>query len=354
MTNWLATREQIKTAIGASGANLNAPIDRHIAAASADIERRLNKYFIPRTQARSFRACRGGRGYVLDLTQTDDNAPTDLLAVTLLTTNNGADTITSADYFLEPVNDSPYNRIEIDLGSATDVDSVFTYTDTPQRAISVTGRWGYSEDTEAAGATAEDMTASETDLDVTDASLIGVGNTLLIGTEQMFVTERAALDTTADTTGSHAADVAVVTIALAVGHGTRVKQGEVIQIDSEKMYVQSITSDNLTVIRSYDGTALASHATGTAVYAFRTLTVVRGVNGTTAATSTSGAAITKYAPPADVVRLCVAETILRLKGDESGQTGVVGAGDATSRVNLSPMNDLWRKAKANYRTPVTA
>ena len=63
------------------------------------------------------------------------------------------------DFFLEDNNlGPPYYRIEIDLSST----SSFESGDTPQRSISVLGRWGYEEDTESVGTVASGLSSGTT------------------------------------------------------------------------------------------------------------------------------------------------------------------------------------------------
>lgn len=324
-TRWYCSRESLKRAVGISGADKDALIGSYLEAASEDIEQLLSRRFIPETATKLFRwPQRNGGSAVLYF------ADEDLIAVTTLQVkaqNASPTTIVAADYFLEPNNAGPpYSRIEIDLSST----AAFEAGDTPQRSISVLGRWGFREDTRAAGALAEADDGSETELDVTDASLIDVGDTILIGTEAMFVSSRATLTTGTTLNAALTADVNNVTVAVVAG--TSVKQGEVILVDSEKMLVESITANNLTVKRAYDGSVLATHANATTVFAYRTLTVVRAVNGTTAATHLTAAAITKYAPPADVVLYCLAKAILALKQGESGWTGQIGGSEGAVTV----------------------
>ncbi|MCJ7510770.1 MAG: hypothetical protein MUP14_07790 [Dehalococcoidia bacterium] len=317
-TRWYCTVDAVKTAVGLAGADLDVLMASYIEAASEDIEAILGRRFIPETAIKYFRwPPKVGGGYVLQL---DD---LDLIAVTLLQAaaqDAVPVTIVAADFFTEPVNTGPpYTRIEIDQSSA----AAFQSGDTAQRSIAVTGRWGYGEDAKAAGALAEDDDGSETGLDVTDSSLIGVGDTILIGGatgEAMFVSAKGSLDTTA-TTVALTANKAETTVG--VNTGTLVKAGEVITVDSERMLVESISGNNLTVQRAYDGSILALHVITSKVYAPRTLTVVRAVNGTTAAAHATATAIKKYAPPADIMEYCRAHAIAHHQQGRSGWTGVV-------------------------------
>lgn len=340
MTNvnrWYCTRESVKAALGVSGAGVDGRIDRNIESASESIEKLTGRVFIPVTAIRYYPWPQiAGNSLKLFLDE-------DLLAVTLLRSeaqDASPTTIASTDYFLEPVNDPPYQRIEIDLSSS----SSFNAGDTSQRSIAVTGRWGYSEATKAAGALAEALDASETGVDVTDASLIGVGDTILCESEAMFVSGRATL-----TTGTTLNDTLVALendVTVTVASGAAIKQGEVILLDSERMLVESISGNDLTVVRGYDGSILAAHTTGITIYAFRTLTVVRGVNGTTAATHDTATALTKYAPPADIVTLCEAEALALLKHGQGAFTGEIGG--AAGVMDRGGIEGLREQVRCNY------
>lgn len=338
---WYTTREALKAIASIAGTDNDAVIDGFIEAASEDIEQILDRRFIPETATKLFRWPQLG-GSPLTLQMPD----MDLLAVTTLKAkaqDTSPTTIVSADYFLEPNNlGPPYDRIEIDLSS----DAAFEAGDTPQRSISVLGQWGYSNATKAAGALAEADDGSETALDVTDASLIGVGDTILIGTEAMFVSAKTVLTTGTTLNDTLTADLNDVTVTLA--SGAAVKTGEVLLLDSEKMLVQSISGNDVTMRRAVDGSVLAAHTTGITVYAYRTLTVERAVNGTTAATHANAAAILKYAPPADIVELCQAIAIGHLKQGQSGWTGAIGGGEGAVAVKQVDLFYLRQRAIEKY------
>jgi hypothetical protein len=320
-TRYYCTREAVKAAVGIAGADLDSLLDSYIEAASEDVESFLGRRFIPETDTKYYPwPPRIGGGTILQL---DDE---DLIALTTLKAaaqDSTPTTIVAADYFLEPVNSGPpYSRIEIDLSSS----AAFASGDTSQRAISILGRWGYCEDTKAAGALAEADDGAETALDVTDSSLIGVGDTILIGTEAMFVSGKSLLDTGTNTAGA-ALTASKSGTTVPVVDGTKIKAGETITIDSERMFVESISANNLTVQRSFDGSVLATHASPSDIYAPRTLTVVRAVNGTTAAAHLDAAAIVKYAPPADIMEYVRAVTIAHHQQGRSGWTGVIGGSE---------------------------
>ena len=341
MGRWYTTREQVKLALGeqAPSGERDKVLDQKIEAASREIENITHRLFIPKTEARHYAyPYRDSlRSWVLPL-------DADLLSVTTLTKDGDTATaIASTDYFLEPRNSGPpYSRIEIDLDSS----AFFSTAGTHQRAVRVTGIWGACQDTVAAGATAENMDGSETDLDVTDSSLIGIGDTLLIGSEQMFVTAKALLTTTTTLNDTLTANKNNTDVTVA--DATKVKQGEVITIGSERMYVESISGNDLTVVRAYDGSVLRAHSTGITVYAPRTLTVNRGVNGTTAATSTSGAAITRYVAPLDVANLCEALAIFEYVQSRGGRTGTIGSSNSQVAISSRSLEALKQGVRRQY------
>jgi len=338
--NWYTTREIVKRALGIAGSDRDWLIDSHIEAASREIDALTNRRFIPITATRNYEwPQREGRNvYTLHLDE-------DLLSVSALTKEGDDVTaIAAADYFLEPTGiGPPYQWIEIDLGGT----AFFAAKDTHQRQIRVTGSWGYGNDTKAAGALAEADDGSETALDVSDSSLIDVGGTLLIGTEQMFVSAKALLDTATNTVGTLSASA--TDTAVTVGDGTKVKQGEIITVNSERMYVSAVAGNVLTVTRAHDGTVLATHANDQDVYAPRTLTVTRAANGTTAASHTDTTAITRYAPPADISGLCRALAVAYYMAEKGGWTGVVGGPEAEVETRMSALNRMRDAVKRRYQ-----
>lgn len=347
-TRWYTTRQLVKSLGGLNGTDLDALIESFIEVASEDIEKFLGRRFIPETAVKYFRwPPRIGGGATLRLEDED------LIAVTLLQTkaqDTTPTTIVAADYFLEPVNSGPpYSRIEIDLSSS----AAFEAGDTPQRSIAVTGRWGFGEDTKAAGAVKSglDADATVTTMVCTDASLIDVGDTLLIGSEQLFVTAKTTWDTGRDLFSNITADKSVVTVVWDAGADDPLP-GEVILLDSERMFIESISAGiSATVIRAYDGSLLAAHTTpNNSVFTFRTLTVVRGVNGTTAAVHADATAISKYAPPADVMEYCRDHAIALHTQGRSGWSGVIG--DSEGGQVETKMFALWSMKQnliAKYR-----
>ncbi len=315
-TRWYTTREAVKAAVGIDGPDHDALLDSYIEAGSEDVERFTLRRFIPETKTMLYRwPQRIGNSLMLRFPDED------LISVTTLQSeaqDSSPTTIASSDFFVEPVNiGPPFTRIEIDLSSS----AAFASGDTPQRSISVLGSWGYGNDTVATGALDGAMSdTTGTAPKVTDSSLVGVGDTLLIESEQLFVSAKLLVDTTVDLNDTLTADMNDVTVTL----DAAVKAGEVITIDSERMLIESISGLDHTVRRGYDGSVLAAHSSGANVFAPRTLTVTRGENGTTAATHVDTTAIVKFKPPGDVAEYVRAYAIGHHQQGRSGWTGEVG------------------------------
>lgn len=348
MPNWYASREAVKRFARQSGAaaigdDRNLVIDEIIEASSRSIDHQTNRIFLPVVAAKSYRWPRErGAGESFRLWLDHDLVSVDSLVA-------GGVTIAGTDYFLEPNEfGPPYDRVEIDLSSS----AAFASGDTPQRSIVITGSWGYPATTKAAGTITSGLSASAaaTSMVCSNAALIDVGDTLLIGSEQIFVSERAPVTTTATIT---AVDGDPATVTVPVSDGTKVNAGETILVDSEKMFVLSVTANNLSVMRGFDATQIAAHSTGAVVYAYRTLTLVRGLNGTTAAVHADSAAISKYAPYQGAVDLTIANTISDLA--QSDASWVRMATSTSSKQTVFGSSGLamkWKTFIDGMREPV--
>lgn len=347
MANTYATREQIKRAAQINGDERNAVIDRLIAAASRRIEGETGRWFYPKTETRLYRWPRLGPGSAYRLW-----LDADLIAVTTLQAkaqDSSPTTIAAADYFLEPNNHAtPYTSIEIDLSSTAALES----GDTPQRSISVLGRWGYGEDTETAGTVSSGLAtdAAATSMVCSDASLIGAGDHLLIQSEQVFVSDRsfaALASILLDMAGNLAADMATVTVTVDATHG--IVAGEVIRIDSEQMYIEGVSGNDLTVVRGYNSSVLAAHNNNTAIHINRSLTIVRGVNGTAAATHADATAINRYVVPEDINLWCIAETLAAYQQEQAGWGRMIGAGEGATELSGRSLGDLRKRMVMDYQ-----
>jgi hypothetical protein len=179
---------------------------------------------------------------------------------------------------------------------------------------------------------------SATTITVTDGSLVGVGNQLIIDSERLIVTDRAMTTTSQTLAGNLTADKAVTTVP--VSSGAAFAPFETILIDSERMLIVDVTGNNLTVKRGWDGSVLAVHTSGVTVYSPRLLTVVRGACGSTAATHLISAAVTRWLPPPEAQSLCIGETLNLLQQESSGFARQIGSGDFAREVNARGLKDL--------------
>ena len=344
MANWYTTRERVKRALAMLGAAQNPLIDDLIAEASADIEKACNRSFFPRNELRNFSWPQPGnrQDWVLaldeDLISVDTNG--------LTKEGDDATVIAASDFLLEPqAHGPPYHRLEIDRSGT----AFFGAKDTAQRAIRVTGEWGYSATTVTAGTT-DGIDGTALTMAISDASLVDVGDLLLIETEKLQVTERALKDTTTDLTAAVAATSSVTTIP--VGDGTKVKAGEVIELGGERMLVLSIATNDLTVDRAIDGTVLAAHSNTDSVFAFRNVTVTRAENGSDAASHSGGTAIVKYQAPALIRQVVRAGVIAIYTIEKGGWTGAIGSGDRQQETRMAAYQGLRKQAIRKYQRRV--
>ncbi len=319
------TRETVLD-VGGFGSVIADKIDRAIFAQSRNIDETLHRHFFPLTAAVTFHEpyeCSshvGSSAFWLN---------SDLQSASGITVDGTANT----DYTLLPKEGPPYNRIVID--SFFQVDTI------------ITGVWGYSADTTAAGALSANIAAAGTaTCDVTDSSLIGVGDLITINTERMIVTGKTAIDTTVNVNDTLTADANDVTVTVTDGSGFNA--GEEILIDSERMLITDIATNDLTVTRAYRGSTLAGHSTATDVYAYRRLSIDRGSTGSTAATHTAADTITVNTPPPVIRDWCLAEVLNQLAQEGSSYARVVGSGDNQREARGAGLVDI-RKAGSRLR-----
>lgn len=263
-----------------------------------------------------------------------------LIGLTGLTA--GAASIPLADVFLEPQRyGPPYDRIEIDIGSS----SAFGFDKTPQRAIGVTGLWGYGDDRRSAGTLVGPISDSASTLVVSDGSLSGTGDHLVIGTERMEITSRMWSDSLQDLGSGLASSAAAV--AVAVADGTGFHSGELILIDAERMAVVDVAGNNLIVRRAHDGSTMAAHLTGASVYVQRVAVVTRGARGSVATSHPDGATIEAHVVPGDVRELTVASAVTSLLSGQAGWAREYGPQGATTKLGQG-LDQLRGQVQANY------
>ena len=343
------TREEVMDAFDVrEAADRFAQVDSAIASASDDVDGWLNRHkhgLAPRTATRYFNWPTSDYSASYRL-WFDEN---ELISATAVTAG-GTTLVENTDFYLEPVNSGPpYTYMEIILSGSGSFDN----SGTAQRAVSIAGKWGINDDQVAAGTLAGAVNASVTALSVSDASLVGVGDVLLVDSERMLVTGRSALSV-GDTLQS-AMNSAKNDQTVDLASGANVHQGEVLLIDNERMKVLSVTGNNATVKRAYDGSTMAAHSAGATVYAFRTLTVERGALGSAAASHLISAAITKWDVPSLVRDLTKAEAITRLEQEWSAYGARVYSDEAerdssgTEVVAGRGLTDLRKSCARRYK-----
>lgn len=321
-----ATREDVQRALDSKLTARNSrQIDRALEGASRDVESLCHRHFYPEQTTRHFDYPNAQRARPWRL-WLDSN---DLISVTTL--SSGGTAIASGEYFLrrsDQRDEPPYSHIEIDLGSP----AAFSSGDTHQRAIAITGLWGYGDTETAVGTIAEDLDASETAVDVDGpaSALLGVGSVLRVGSERMIVTGRTQLTTGQTLQAALGASKSDETVQVTTGSAYAID--EVLLLDSERMLVVDIAGNDLTVKRTWDGSTLAAHTAPT-IYAPRTLTVQRGALGTTAATHTTAATAYRWDPPGPVRNLALAEAINTVGLEQAGYSRAMRSGEGGSERN---------------------
>jgi hypothetical protein len=320
MPTWYCTAEDVTDALEERATAYDAAaIARAIAAGSDDVDDTCNLtggVFRPELATKSFRwpPQQPGNPFTLYL---DGNR---LLSVNAIT--SGGVTIPTGSVLLEPAEyGPPYWRLEIDRSSA----DAFSAGDTDQQAIAVAGLWGIGDDRADAGILTAAINASVTTLGCSDASLIGVGDHLVIDAERLEVTGRTWATVTGgaltvDLTPSAAAR------SISVADGTLHRVGELLLIDSERLRVVDIAGNTLTALRAQDGSVLAAHTAGAAISAPRTLTVTRGVRGSTAASHLISAPIARHVVPPAAKSLAIASAVSTLLAERRGYAAQAGAG----------------------------
>lgn len=335
ITPFYATREEVKAELDAKETSRsNSRIDRALAAGMDAVHGLTHRMFYPVLATRRFdwppRA--GSTAGILRLGSNE------IISVASLT--SGGIEIPAGQYLLRRADDldePPYTRIELDLSGPAS----FGQGDTYQQDIAAHSLFGYRNDEAPAGATVEDLDATETavNVDAATSAAAGVGALLRIDDERVIVTGRSLLYT-GQTLGGAGLTNQNSAVVVDVADGTGFAAGETIVIDGERMLVEDIAGDTLIVRRAWDGSTIAAHTATTAIFAPRTLTVARGALGTTAATHSSGASVYRFDFPGSVRQLCLAEALTDLLQGRSGYARTAGSGDNERETSGRGLKDL--------------
>lgn len=289
-------------------------VDSSIEAAVDDIDRLCKRRFWNAIETNVWDWPNFQRAYPwriwLDAKEVADNAGTGPLGVApVITTgvqSSNPKVIPLSALFWQPRNyGPPWDAIEINRST------VYSYglSNTPQEDVSIMAVYGYWTQTKLGGALAAAVsTTSVTTATVSNGAVLGVGDVINIDTEAMLVRDRAMADSGQAQQGSGCTTAQASDNILAVTDGTKYFVDEILQLDAEWLHVLSISGNNLTVERSYNGTVLATHS-GAEIFAQRLLTVQRGFGGSTAATHLNSAGITVDIVPGQVRELAIAESL---------------------------------------------
>jgi len=331
-----ATREALKAAAGWAGIAYDADVDRLLEVHSEFVEAAYDRHFFPRVETRRYDWPTNRQASARILWFDEDFQSVSSFVA------SGA-TISSNDFILRrPFGDprEPYDRLELDD------DSDATFGSGGLQSLVVTGVTGFSADEAPAGAVGTGgITDSATTLLVTDASKVGVGDLLKIGSERLLVADRAFVATGA--TLSADVDDLAATTTIAVSSGTSVKAGEIVLVGAERWYVETVAANSLTVRRAQDDSVLQAHSSGAAIYAARSLTVVRAAYGTTAAAHSADAAIVRNVPPAPITAYVIAAAIAERAQESAGYGAGIGPGGQTTPDRIAFL-DLRKRTKEEY------
>lgn len=342
------TREDVKRAIDIKQtARANWQVDRAIQSSASNIEAHFHRIFYPHDATKYFDWPNFQSTYPWKIYLDQSELADVTVNVPVVTTGGRTNptVIPAANLFWGPWNYAPpFTFVEIDRTTS----SAFGLGGTPQRDVSIAGTYGWWIETDPAGTLAAGVpSTTATSVNVSDGSLVGVGNILIVDSERMIVSERSTLDSgQTNLTGLTTASTADVTGTVA--DGTQLHIDEVIQIDSERMLVADITGNSVTVKRAWDGTVLATHSTASTIYAFRTLTVLRGQLGTAAATHSNGAAAVVWRTPQLLRDLSLAESVNRALQETGGYSDPQGEGAGAIHGLGSALADLWDEAETAY------
>lgn len=341
---WYATIEQVKSSLDvALTSRDNWIVAQKLDATTDVVHGLLHKRFYPERKTVTFDWPNRQYAYSWQLWLGDN----ELISIESMT--SGGVTIPADDRFLRRTDDKdepPYNLVEIDLDSASALQS----GNTPQRSISILGLYG-EKDTDTSlpsGSLGGNINSSVTSLVINPSGgryTVGIGSIVLIGTERLILTERSMSDTgqnLATAMTDHQSDT-VLDVADASGFAIN----EIVALSPERMRITDIIGNNLIVDRGWDGTVLSEHTAPKDVYALRTFTAKRGQLGSTAASHSTSDPV--YAHEFGLVNeLAIAEATVLCEQATAGYARVVGAGANARESGGQGLNDVRERAVMAY------
>lgn len=180
--NLYARLPEVKGDVAQLGSAPSATLDpiylRAIEAESRAVDEICGRPFYAQTATRYFDGEGGSCLYFQDYS--------DLLSVTSVKFDWDGDgtyeiTLAVTDYWLSPDNSTPKRRIDLNPNG--------DYATFPsgRRRIQIVGKWGYSDLTESAGTLGEALDTSETEITMTTGHTVYPGDTMIVGSEEMYV-----------------------------------------------------------------------------------------------------------------------------------------------------------------------
>lgn len=337
-----ATREEVKAALDVKlTARADAIVDGCNESATEAVEGFLKRKFYPKLMTRYWDWPNYQYAYPwrvwLDAWEVADSS-------SAVVTSGGV-VIPANTVLWEPVNSGPpFTYFELDRSSTSGLGG----GPTPQRNVGVTAPFGYWAKTTPAGALAAAMSdTTSTTATVTNSAALGVGDTIVVGSERMLVADKAMVSTGQTQQGSGVSTASSSDVALGVTDGTKYFVGETLLLDSERMLIVDIAGNTVTVKRAWDGTVLATH-TGATIYAPRLLTVTRGELGTTAATHLIATAVNRGLVPSLVRNLTIAESLVDVVQKSGGYAHTQASGAAKQIGIGAGLDALREQAFARY------
>lgn len=260
--------------------------------------------------------------------------------ISLTSMSSGGVNVPLPNVFLEPVNSGPpYSYIEINRATTS---ALSMNPGTAQRAVTLTGLWGYRADEEQPG-TLAGAVSSPGQATFSVSFRAGVGDILRVDTERIRVLEKSWISSSQ--TGSLAAAMNAQT--LAVADGTVFATNEELLIDAERVLVRDIAGNNLIVQRAWGGSTLAAH-TGATVFWPRSILAARGALGTTAATHSNGAPVYRHLVPGPIEELTRAYALDAFFQGSAGYARAIGTQDALRQATGRAIKDLEQRVYGNF------
>jgi hypothetical protein len=332
------TREEVKGALDVvETARVNDRIDSACEAATQGVDALLRRSFSPWLGTRYFSwpdtAYRTPWRLWLD----------DREVIEVTSIFSGGIEIPGGNYFLEPDTGPPFSSVEVDQSTS----SAFQAGDTRQRAIAITGTFGFTDQAEGVGELAGNLAASQgAAASVTwTTSKVGVGSLLRIDDERVLVTDRSMVSS--GQTLQTPLTASTSNVAVAVQDGSAFGIDEIVLLDSERMRIVDISGNTLSVRRAQDGSVLATHS-GSTIYAYTGVSLLRAVQGSELAAHTTGDTITRHIVPPLVKKLALAYALNFFLQESSGYARLVGTGEMAQEASGRSIRSLEQDAESAF------